>query len=618
MIVENNNEKIKFIPQFINSDINNTENIEINSHIKYLQYKPEFFSGEHARFIINSNGFLDPLTLNLMFSIYVNSGVDISYQFDNSIHSAIKCLVISCNGVELEKIDNYEYINSILFDATLDINTRRKLEHHGFGYNDDNDISIGCGEEFMNYSENNKGYQKKINYNKRFESINNGIQSYSSDSGDKRIKTFKIPLMSSIFGMNIKEYKYIPLHLFPYLQIDIYLNKYCMFNTVQKEIYIDNSKNKGKDDNDSVLQFHINYFKEQLSEVFRTYGLNDNFREISNFIEEINTAFEAIQWNNIVINKETVQRTVDLILAKRLLIQEKLESYESVLYTIIMNHYLRLSEYYLITNPDSLLGITRALNREITFGDNIYITTDQMFFESSDHYNMINKIRTFSLSCNGFDSIKVDFNNDTKKPHEYVTINYPRQSITRFISAFYSKLYLTNPKIRQLARYSKNIKTFNVRIGIDNYPNYILCGNTSNTSAENNNNILFIHEMNRSFENTGYDQLIDKGIINRFNYSINYQLNDELINTEQGCPRYLPKIKYDVVGRCLLCISTKKLTRTTGLFRGANNNTGSDIVRYILSENDGLTNPDNYYEFIMIEYDKIFIVKDIGQYKIIR
>jgi hypothetical protein len=41
---------------------------------------------------------------------------------------------------------------------------------------------------------------------------------------DKIVKTYILPIMSFLFGMNIQEYKYIPLHLFPYLQIEIELN----------------------------------------------------------------------------------------------------------------------------------------------------------------------------------------------------------------------------------------------------------------------------------------------------------------------------------------------------------------------------------------------------------
>lgn len=135
-------EKINFIPHPVSMSANYNTNMTINSAFKQIIYQPDFYNETNSvRFIINSNGFLDPYSLNLMFTVNIPNPNE-WYQVDGSAHSFIEKLIISCNGIELERIENYQYLNSILFDVGMDTETRKHLEHHGFGFEERDELSL--------------------------------------------------------------------------------------------------------------------------------------------------------------------------------------------------------------------------------------------------------------------------------------------------------------------------------------------------------------------------------------------------------------------------------------------------------------------------------------------
>ena len=52
------NEKINYIPHYISMAANYNTEMTINSAFKQIIYKPDLFTGDSARFILNSNGCL--------------------------------------------------------------------------------------------------------------------------------------------------------------------------------------------------------------------------------------------------------------------------------------------------------------------------------------------------------------------------------------------------------------------------------------------------------------------------------------------------------------------------------------------------------------------------------
>jgi hypothetical protein len=651
-------EKINFIPHQIQMTSNYNENMAINSSFKQLIYQPDFYNESNSvRFIINSNGFLDPYSLNLMFTVKVNDP-NSWYQFDNSAHSIIEKLIISCNGVELERIENYQYLNSILFDVGLDLESRRHLEHHGFGYENRDEIAFGTGEDCFpetNVTNYDEDQFFKINKYRPTQTvtIKGGVPDYSNFD---KSKTYILPLMSFIFGMNVSEYKYIPLHLFPYLQIEIVFNKYAIFKRTHRDIYFKNYiandvlKNK-KDFYESKLLNLLAFYFESARKAYDDLGIKydfDFFKACKQFKDMMLgiTSQDKIFLDALV--KLEKGKQVPQVFDRNSLLDSGLKILK-LMYPIgyigggisshgfmleVLKYVEKIQKYKIFTNENNDISELHTENsniyvyknenetissvRDFTISPKLYLLTEQLFFEISDHYRIINSINTFSIITSGFDTQKFDFN-EYEKPNEYVTVNFPRKSIRKFMSCFYSKEYIIKPHIRQLARYSKDIVKYNVRIGVNTYPQLQLNGITSFSSLENQNNMLFLNELFKSFEQDDYGT-INKGIINSKNYAINFQTSDTILKVnELSKPFKIMPLEHEVVGRSIVCLRTNKLAKTLGVFTGENNSTGSDIVRYInQSTENGIQVKGNFFEMIIVEYDLIFVVEGIGRFKIIR
>jgi len=96
-----------------------------------------------VRFIINSNGYWDPYSSYLRFTCSVKTpgtpfGATVNEagdacQLDNSASSLIQTLSFIQNGVELERIDRYEVLASMLNDMFFTKEQRAQRAHQGFG-----------------------------------------------------------------------------------------------------------------------------------------------------------------------------------------------------------------------------------------------------------------------------------------------------------------------------------------------------------------------------------------------------------------------------------------------------------------------------------------------------
>ena len=95
-----------------------------------------------VRFIINSQGFWDPYSsyLKVTVKILTDSAAAVtitnaqgSCQLDNSASSLIQTFNVIQNGVEIERIDRYEVLASILNDAYYSSEQRAQRSYEGFG-----------------------------------------------------------------------------------------------------------------------------------------------------------------------------------------------------------------------------------------------------------------------------------------------------------------------------------------------------------------------------------------------------------------------------------------------------------------------------------------------------
>ena len=555
--------KINYIPPHLklNSDYNT--DMTINSAFKQVMYTPDFMSGGSVRFIINSNGFLDPYSLNFYFTVVI-SDAEMWYQFDSSAHSIISKLTISCNGVELERIENYQYLNSILFDISLDSKDRENLEHHGFGCHTKDNLSYGTGEDCFPATEQifDKNFDKqfKCNGQKKTLSVKHGIpDSVIHNEGLlTRSKTYILPLMSFLIGMNMNEYKYIPLHLFPYLQIDIEFNKFAMFQQNMGEKYFSSNfplnalYPRNVNFEPGLLNLE-NQIGAQITNLASMFSKNDFF-----YLSGAELPTTIIIMNSICLNTVTPEKTAFGIRAllnmdptdvgaeriaklRELLFYCTNENLVEQMFSvrIVRNNVSRivrainggvvdvstinveniivqiqkLVEDLIILREQATHAIAfgsyttkyqnTRVGRSFAIDNKCCIITEQLFFELSDHYRMINSINTFSVTSSGFESQKKQFNS-FGKPNEVEIVNFAKRSIRKVFSTFHSDQYLTKANCRELSRYSANILSYSVRIGINNYPQTALHGDTSSSALENQNNTLFLSELFKAFEQSDY------------------------------------------------------------------------------------------------------------------
>ena len=230
------------------------------------------------QFNISSANLLDP------YSFYVELEVENpnqnAIQLDGSAHSLISELSIYGNGQLIEEIKEYDYLMNLRFDMELNRSERHyRHKNEGFGYNSygtnetviypkgfsydeavkNNSLSekvkniiedVGVtfdASELRNYARGGMLKEEEIDnfLNKTwdldkepFESINKwevvsdgklGCIKETSDVRNK--KTFKIPIMSRVFGFGQpqRQYKLIPLNIYKSLIVVIKLNPDAFF-----------------------------------------------------------------------------------------------------------------------------------------------------------------------------------------------------------------------------------------------------------------------------------------------------------------------------------------------------------------------------------------------------
>lgn len=295
-------------PQHLNNTHIRPNGIEIPDMIK-INYLPinnnATFNKNYNKIIFqfNSQNLLDPYSL--YFDFIVRNVNDNPIQLDHSAHSIISSIAFYANDLEIEKIENYDFIHSLIFDMSLGRNERsRRKEDEGFGtnrYGTDETIipplkelidpigyekmkfqSIFRGDNFslstaflpradvnstvpfithndvMTFEKDKDlllPYSKRIpNINEWEYTINGKLAPEATNSTsfyDKvHEKRFRIPLMLKTigFGQQTDNYKLVPLELFGKIKIEITLNPSAFFVPVpmQEFSYFESDKFQGK------------------------------------------------------------------------------------------------------------------------------------------------------------------------------------------------------------------------------------------------------------------------------------------------------------------------------------------------------------------------------------
>jgi hypothetical protein len=240
-------------------------------------------SSDIVRFIINSQGFWDPYSSYLRITVNMKTpdavGTDYgasaagACQLDNSAASLIQTLSFIQNGVEIERIDRYEVLASMLNDMFFSREQRQQRAHQGFGCGLPEIMSYGDATGTTIFSTINANTSVALSTSStstvdgncltgapriRANLVATGPAALSCNSTieiaapymdgcnepilsaarstaysyTNSTMTFCIPILSGIFGvlMPADEIKYIPMQFFPNLEMNFRLNPYAMHN----------------------------------------------------------------------------------------------------------------------------------------------------------------------------------------------------------------------------------------------------------------------------------------------------------------------------------------------------------------------------------------------------
>lgn len=230
-----------------------------------------FESNANVIFEINSNQFLDPFSLYLVFDVVNNSSNPL--QLDGSAHSLIRDLTVrrKVDGVKIEEVKDYNDIMNIFFDIHLTRKERfERHENEGFGYNeygtnetiiydqytpkkniieDNFNIKDVKNSEYFKKEDIEKAIKEKewniqteqeelYNISEWSEAINGKLAPVKTpiDVWNNTIneKNFKVPLFLKSIGHYITDdnYKFVPLKILGPIQIIVQFDPFGLYAPV--------------------------------------------------------------------------------------------------------------------------------------------------------------------------------------------------------------------------------------------------------------------------------------------------------------------------------------------------------------------------------------------------
>jgi len=114
--------------------------IGVPTDVRYMKFTPQTSFGvinnsDQIRFQINSPGFWDPYSAYLSIEVdFAGCDPGVFYQLDGSGHSLINELVLSCGGNEIERIQEYDTLGSVLADMSYSPEIKQNRQYEGVGF----------------------------------------------------------------------------------------------------------------------------------------------------------------------------------------------------------------------------------------------------------------------------------------------------------------------------------------------------------------------------------------------------------------------------------------------------------------------------------------------------
>ena len=113
---------------------------------------------QYIRWNFQTNGLWDPQSVYIYIEMNcLQAGQDVIYQIDNSAQSFIGQYVSRVNGVELERLQEYDEIASVLYDMNIGVNQRDAKTTEGVGKN------RYVTNNFSNRMDSGAGYKYQCN-----------------------------------------------------------------------------------------------------------------------------------------------------------------------------------------------------------------------------------------------------------------------------------------------------------------------------------------------------------------------------------------------------------------------------------------------------------------------
>ena len=442
-----------------------------------------------------SSNLLDPYALFFEFDIINNN--DNPIQLDGSAHSLISSITVLSNGQVIEKITDYDFIQSIYFDMNLTREQRSKRkEHEGFGDNfyGTNETIINSKKHYFNKTIHNANHLVNEKLNNIFDPHNLSVNLVSPDSDNVKVSY-----------LNSKDYlEYGSKVLSP----DTDIVKYHDWNIpfVNKWQYVLNGKLSPMPNKISDLDSMRNVKKFRLPLMLKTIG----FGQQTNNYKLVPLEFFGILTIVITMNPDAF-----IVPSK-----QTAASYFGVTDYIDADKNLKKHQSVEFENPTVDKFIIK----------NCKITTEQYRFSTSIHNQLINQVKTGGWVLDYMDMEIID---------QIYTKDFPKISYTKAISrkniraiyiAFTNDLYKKNKYARKLSRLNKGVTNIFFKQAGAQYPPNTNVVHNSLYSHGKENGQFFYNELAKCMGK------IDNKVpfINLTNFCINYDSSHvrAMINTK--------------------------------------------------------------------------------------
>jgi len=631
------------------------------------KYYPIYMDHEKIVFqITDGQGFLDPYSTVIEFDVeFYNEGF---YKVDNSFFNIFSSLIITIDGKDVEIIENMDKIMTIISDINLTEENRSNLEHLGFAKSINKDsIYNGTNSYYHFYKkEDNKLDNFGKVYNNYLKThVENGIPYTRKIKNEENFKKLriKLPLTSQILGILNPSNKVIPLFLSRIIEISLTINNKAfrylpIFNNSLAGLNIDSiTKMANVDFVNKILKYNFVFDSilkmdtldnkiNLIFDVFKDYFFEteiDYKKYIKN--EFLNVTY--LDYLNIMNENNIAQKNLrtDLKLVKNInnlgnintdddvinLIYKMFEFEKNLLYKFVKKYYLEIhtllnKDYITLNNNqkrDRINNIVNAVikkeeldvkNKNSLFNINkttIYMTTRQLFFESTLHNIIKTRTPNYIISTKMYYSRKLALNNKNEC-NDSILVNFPFSSINFMGMSFYKNIkpddFYSNPNFR----FSNNIASFQIAVNNILYPELPIVGNSGNDVGDVSN-MEFVYNIKKANE-IKIDS--EAGVINEKNFALNIDLSNG-----SYLENYLPnnlifnfELSGELIGKSVYLINTRHGEKTDNKLIGTNCKTMGDIVYKIQHHKDILIQykSQSLFQLIFCNYDvEIELNRDI-------